>query len=78
MPTCTLSRFSHVRLCVTPWTSAHQAPLSMARILEWIAIPFPLPGNLPDLAIKPGSPALKVDSLPSEPPGKSCLQANWL
>ena len=24
-----LSRFSHVQLCVTPWTVAHQAPLSM-------------------------------------------------
>ena len=35
---------SHVRLFVTPWTVAHQAPLSMgilqARILEWIAMPF--------------------------------------
>ena len=24
-----LSRFSHVRLCATPWTAAHQAPPSM-------------------------------------------------
>ena len=35
---------SHVRLFVTPWAVAHQAPLSMgfllARILEWIATPF--------------------------------------
>ena len=35
---------SHVWLFVTPWTVAHQAPLSMgilqARILEWVAIPF--------------------------------------
>ena len=34
---------SRVRLFVTPWTVAHQAPLSMgilqARILEWLAIP---------------------------------------
>ena len=34
---------SHVQLFVTPWTVAHQAPLSMgipqARILEWIAMP---------------------------------------
>ena len=34
---------SHVRLFVTPWTVAHQAPLSMgilqARILEWFAMP---------------------------------------
>ena len=25
-----LSRFSHVRLCATPWTAAHQAPPSMS------------------------------------------------
>jgi len=34
---------SHVQLFVTPWTVAHQAPLSMgilqARILEWVAMP---------------------------------------
>ena len=38
-----LSRFSHVRLCATPWTVAHQGPLSMgilqARTLEWAAVP---------------------------------------
>ena len=36
------SRFSHVQLCVTLWTVACQAPLSIgfskARILEWIAL----------------------------------------
>ena len=41
---CVLNRFSPVWLCVTPWTAAHQAPLSMgisqARILEWVAISF--------------------------------------
>ena len=39
-----LSCFSHVRLCVTPWTAAHQAPPSMRfsrpRVLEWGAIAF--------------------------------------
>ena len=34
---------SHVRLFATPWTVAHQAPLSMgilqARILEWVHFP---------------------------------------
>ena len=39
-----------------------------ARILS--GLPFPSPGDLPDLRIKPGSPGLKADSLPSEPPGK--------
>ena len=29
-----------------------------------------LQGNLPDPGIKPLSPALQADSLPSEPPGK--------
>ena len=43
MHACVLSRFSHVRLCATPWTLARQAPLSMgilqARILEGVAMP---------------------------------------
>ena len=38
-----LSHFRNVRLFATPWTVAHQAPLSMgilqARILEWVAMP---------------------------------------
>ena len=37
-----------------------------ARILEWVAIPFP--GALPDPGIKSGSPDLQADSLPTEPP----------
>ena len=32
--------------------------------------PFPSPGHLPNPGIDPRSPALQVDSLPSEPPGK--------
>ena len=36
----------------------------------WSRWPFPSPGNLPDLGIKPGSPALQADFLQSEPPGK--------
>ena len=35
-----------------------------ARILEWVALPSP--GDLPDPGIKPGSPALQVDSLSTE------------
>ena len=40
-----LSRFSHVRLCVTLQTAAHQVPLSLGfssqeRWLEWVAISF--------------------------------------
>ena len=36
----------------------------------WSGLPFPPPGDLPDLRIKPRSPALRAGSLPSEPPGK--------
>ena len=55
--------FSHVRLFVTPWTVAHQVLLST----EWVAISFS--GEYPDPGIEPGSPALRADALPSEPPG---------
>ena len=63
---------SHVRLFVTPWTVAHQAPLSVefSRQEYWSGLPFPFPGDLPNSGIKPGSPTLQADSLPSEPPGK--------
>ena len=40
---CVLSHVSHAQLCVTPWTVARLAPLSMvlqARIVEWVAVPF--------------------------------------
>ena len=55
-----------------PWTIAHQAPLSMEfpRQEYWSGLPFLSPGDLLDPEIKPGSPALQADSLPSEPPGK--------
>ena len=69
---CVLSYHSHVWLFVTPWTVAHQAPLSMgfSRQEYRRGLPFPSSGNLPDPGIKPRSPALQVDSLPSESPGK--------
>ena len=59
---------------VTPWTIACQAPLSMefSRQEYWSGLLFPSPGeDLPDSGIKPGSPALQADFLPSEPLGKS-------
>ena len=60
---------SYVRLFVTPWTAAHQAPLSMgfSRQEFWSGLPFPSPGNLPDPETEPRSPvspALQADSLP--------------
>ena len=40
-----LSRFSHVRLCATPWMAAHQAPpsLGFSRQEHWSGLPFPSP-----------------------------------
>ena len=40
-----LSRFSRVRLCVTPQRAAHQAPLSLgfSRQEQWSGLPFPSP-----------------------------------
>ena len=40
-----LSHFSHVRLCVTPWTAAHQAfpSLGFSRQEHWSGLPFPSP-----------------------------------
>ena len=63
---------SCVRLFVTPWTVAYQAAPSMgfSRQVYWSGLPFPSPGDLPDPGIKPESPALQADALPSEPPGK--------
>ena len=63
---------SHVQLFATPWTIAHQTPLSMgfSRQEYWSGLPFPSPGDLPKPGIEPGSPALQADALSSEPPGK--------
>ena len=36
----------------------------------WIGLPFPSPGDLPNLGIEPRSPTLQADALPSEPPGE--------
>ena len=66
---------SRVRLSATPWTVAYQAPLSMgfSRQQCWSGLPFPSPGDLPDSRIKPGSPTLQTDLLPSEQPEKPIL-----
>ena len=48
--TCVLS---HVQLFVTPWSVAHQAPLSkgFSRQEHWSGLPKPPPGDRPDLGI---------------------------
>ena len=52
--------------CSLPGSSVHG--ILQARILELVVMPFP--GDVPNPGIEPRSPALQVDSLPSEPPGK--------
>ena len=42
--------------------------MEFSRQEYWNGLSFPSPGDLPDPEIKPGSPALQADSLPSEPP----------
>ena len=79
---CALSRCSPVQLFVTPWTVAHQAPLSMGilqvRILEWVAMPssrgvFQTQGsNRHVLCLL----YWQVDYLPLVPPGKSLIVSN--
>ena len=46
---------------VTPWTVACQAPLSMgfSRQKCWSGLPFPSPGDHPNLGIEPSSPTLQ-------------------
>ena len=67
-----MKSLSRVRLFATPWTVAHQAPLSMgfSRQEYGSGLPFPSPGDLPDPGIEARSPALQADALTSESPGK--------
>ena len=52
--------------CSLPGFSIHG--IFQARVPEWVAISFS--GDLSDPGIKPGSPALQAEALPSKPPGK--------
>ena len=66
---------SCIQLFVTPWTVAHQAPLSMefSRQESWSQLPFPTPEDLPDPGIELtslASPALAggfTTALPGKP-----------
>ena len=65
---------SRGQLFATPWTVAHQAPLSMEFSSQeyWSGLPFPLPGNLPHPGTEPVSavsPALAGWFFTTEPPG---------
>ena len=54
MHACMLSRFSRVQLCVTLWTAAHQAPLSVGFSMQeyWSGLPSPSPDNHNNTRIK--------------------------
>ena len=66
---------------MTPWTVAHQAPLSMgcSRQEYWSGVPCPPPGDLPNPGIEPLS--LMSAALAGEvffllaPPGKSIVKS---
>ena len=78
---CVLSHFSSVQPFVTLWTEVPQAPLSMGfpRHEYWSGLPCPPPADLPDSGTEPtcpASPALQVDSLSTEPPGKLIYMYN--
>jgi len=75
MAVCVLSHVTKLRLFVTPWTVAHQAPLSMeiSKQEYWNGMPFPTPGDLLDQGIEQASLHLlhwQVDSLPPHSLGK--------
>ena len=57
---------------MSPWIVANWAPLSLefSRQEYWSGLPFLPPGDLPNPGIEPKSPALQVDSILSESPGK--------
>ena len=76
---------SRVLLFATPWTVAHQAPLSMgfSRQEYWSGLPSSPPGDLPYPRIKLASPmplALQADSLPLSHKGSSMkyLYPMWI
>ena len=55
---CVCQWLSRVRLFETPWTAAHQAPLSLgfSRQEYWSGLPCPSPEDLSDPGIEPMTP----------------------
>ena len=72
--------YSHVRLFATPWTIAHQAPLSMgfSRQQCQSGLPFPPSGDTPNTGIEPASPELAGGSLTTGHPGSPLSVVNLL
>ena len=67
---CSCSDISN--FSASPWTVAHQTPLSVGfpRQESWRELPFPSPGDLPDPGIQPSCPALAGGFFTTDPPGK--------
>ena len=63
---------SHVHFFLTPWTVAHQTPLSVgfSRQVYRSGLPFPFPGDLLDPGVEPASPVLTGRLFTTEPSGK--------
>ena len=61
--------------CTTPWTVAHQAPLSVGfpRTEYWSGLLLSSPGDLPHPGIKPTSLAWQADALPLHQQGSFVL-----
>ena len=82
---CTVLSHSVMSYSLQPQQDPLFIGILQARILEWVATPSSWGSSQP--RIEPRFPALQVDSLPSEPPGKpknpgmgslSFLQGNFL
>ena len=77
----TLSFFiqSYLTFC-DPWTIGLQAPLSagFSRQEYWSGLPCPHLADFPNPGFEPRSPALQVDSLPSDPQGKPWYEISHL
>ena len=72
---CCVWMLSHVQLFVTPWTSTHQAPLSMEVPRQEYEgeLPFLPPGDLRNPGFEPASPTLTGGFFTTEPRGKPKL-----
>ena len=76
---------SRVRLLATPWTAAHQAPLSMgfSRQEYWSGVPLPSPSTprrvrIIDAAMWSSSYTTHSTTVHPLPPNKCCLPSLWL
>ena len=64
---------SWVELFVTPWVTAGQAPLSMVFSSKITGLPFPPPGDRPNLGIKIPSAGGFLTTEPSGKPNTALL-----